>query len=515
MASGAGTLRSIAAGLRLGRWRALVHGAWQLLVTTKRRHGWRGLFARLRRHAFRWPGILRALAHTARADAPAIDRGADARHALPPPRLHPELGGPAEIIDAAVSVVIPVLNGGIELELLIRRLLDQRGVRSIEVVVVDSGSTDGSVQRAREAGARVIELAPQDFSHSHARNLGADHAGGDHLLFMVQDAYPIGELWVHGLLRYLLDHREQGVVAASCAEYCRSDSDAMYDCMIDTHYRYLGCRDRDRVGAHVGDDHTSLRTMGQLSDVACILPRELFQRFRYRGKYAEDMDLGIRLIQAGHRIAMLASVKVIHSHRRPAWYFLKRAFVDVVFLVDLFDDFDVPPCTSIDGLVTGMRVVAEHAGRWCADLAALPDGAAIGEVLGGWIAAAHRWALVPAGGELASLGDPRVQDFVEQLWRAAPPMRGAAPSAQHTAQARRFVEEFIGRIDHFNRFASPLYDGADHRLRAEFAAAVRIAFASAVGATLAHWHLERRAAATDDPERRWSQQVFDQLTAGV
>ena len=30
---------------------------------------------------------------------------------------------------------------------------------------------------------------------------------------MVQDAYPIGDWWLHGLLRYLLDHQDQGLVA--------------------------------------------------------------------------------------------------------------------------------------------------------------------------------------------------------------------------------------------------------------------------------------------------------------
>ena len=120
-------------------------------------------------------------------------------------------------------MVIPTLNAGPEFRPLLRKLFGQRGVREVEVVVVDSGSKDGTVELAREHGAVVVEIPPSEFSHSHARNLGARAAGGDWLLFMVQDAYPIGELWMHGMASYLRDHAAQGVVAASCAEFSRSE----------------------------------------------------------------------------------------------------------------------------------------------------------------------------------------------------------------------------------------------------------------------------------------------------
>ena len=38
----------------------------------------------------------------------------------------------------------------------------------------------------------------------------------------------------------------------------------MYDSMINTHYRFLGCLEYDRIGEYQGDDHMSLRSLGQL-----------------------------------------------------------------------------------------------------------------------------------------------------------------------------------------------------------------------------------------------------------
>jgi glycosyltransferase involved in cell wall biosynthesis len=503
--------RAIAWG-RSGRAGVLWRNGWQACRTEVRRKGLLGFL----RRAPRYLRDARRHARTLSADVPAPGANPFAAAAVRPTapvRLHPEIRGTDELIDTSVSVVIPTLNGGVELDWLVRKLLAQRAVRAIEVVIVDSGSTDGSHERARAAGARVIEIPPSEFSHSHARNLGARHATGEHLLFMVQDAYPIGELWLYGMLRYLIDHRPEGVVAASCAEYSRSDSDAMYDCMINTHYRFLGCLEADRIGRHTGDDHMSLRSMGQLSDVACLIPRELFLRHGgYRGDYAEDLDLGMRLIRAGHRIAMLASVKVVHSHNRPAWYYLKRSFVDVIFLVGLFDDFHWPACESLPGFAAGVRQLAHMLSDWLPRLAELPDGEPMSEVITRWIAQVRQQPLTGEGSEVA-LGDARVDEFVRRLLAgvAAPAMRGAAAQAE----AQRLLDSFIARLDHFNQYAQHVYGGADERLRRECADAVRKTFAATLGAALAYLWLDRSRRTAEDIERQWIGRLHDELKAGV
>jgi O-antigen biosynthesis protein len=502
-----------AAWLRSGRAGVLARNGWQACRTEVRR---KGLFGFLRR-APRYLGDARRHARTLSIDVPApganpFAAAAAARPAAPV-RLHPEIRGTDEVIDTSVSIVIPTLNGGIELDWLVRKLLSQRAVRAVEVVIVDSGSTDGSHERARAAGARVIEIPPSEFSHSHARNLGARHATGEHLLFMVQDAYPIGELWLYGMLRYLIDHRPQGVVAASCAEYSRSDSDAMYDSMINTHYRFLGCLEADRIGRHTGDDHMSLRSMGQLSDVACLIPRELFMRQGgYRGDYAEDLDLGMRLIRGGHRIAMLASVKVVHSHNRPAWYYLKRSFVDVIFLVGLFDDFHWPECESLPGFAAGVRQLADMLSRWLPTLAGEGDGQPVSQAITHWIGRARQQSLTGQGSVIA-LGDARVDEFLQRLLAgvAMPSVQGAAARAE----AQRLLDSFIARLDHFNQYAQHVYGGADERLRRECADAVRKTFASTLGAALAYLWLDRRRRPEDDAERQWVARLHDELKAGV
>jgi O-antigen biosynthesis protein len=425
--------------------------------------------------------------------------------------LHPDIEGAVEVLDLQASVVIPTLNAGPEFAWLLRKLRSQRAVRSIEIVVVDSGSRDGTVELARKAGATVVEITPAEFTHSHARNVGAQAASGDYLLFMVQDAFPIGEHWLHAMLRILRDPAHAKLAAVSCSEYSRSDSDLMYDAMIDTHYRFLGCLEQDRFGSHSGDDHMSLRSQGQLSDVACLIGRELFLQYRYQGDYAEDLNLGIRLIKDGWQVGMLASVKVVHSHNRPAYYYLKRSFVDVEFLVGMFDDFTYPACESLPGLVAGIVSAATRVSGWLPQLESDRDAPLTAQQLA---ATMERWRTelnTPVSGEAIALGDARLEAYIRELSSRQP--ANAVHDPARLAAARRFADSFASRLSHFVQFALQIHDPQDPVPTQEVAAAVRKTFAATAGSELAFYCLgQRKPGARGEP---FARVIHSELAAGV
>jgi hypothetical protein len=330
---------------------------------------------------------------------------------------------------------------------------------------------------------------------------------------MVQDAYPIGSYWMYGMLRYLLDHADQGLVAASCAEYSRSDSDMMYDSMINTHYRFLGCLYYDRIGQYSGDDHMSLRSRGQLSDVSCLISRECFQQFRYRGNYAEDLDLGIRLIKSGKRVAMMASVKVIHSHNRPAYYYLKRSFVDVVFLVGLFDDFSYPHCESLPGLLAGIESTAATISEWLLELETDCSSHTLSVQLDIWIRHSRRTPSMLQKKGSIRLGDEQLNTFISDMTSRYLGTEAAVSGSVALGEARHFSDSFLARLDHFNKFAVEVYGQQDAVLQQELGDVVRKTFASAVGSALAFYWLDHKK--IDDPAYVTAQFMHNELTAGV
>jgi rhamnosyltransferase len=111
-----------------------------------------------------------------------------------------------------VTVAIPVRNGGALLAETLAAVRAQKLDRPIELLVADSGSTDGSADRARDAGARVIDVDPTEFSHGGTRNLLARSAAGTHVAFLTQDAVPAGESWLEHLLAGFAEDERVGLV---------------------------------------------------------------------------------------------------------------------------------------------------------------------------------------------------------------------------------------------------------------------------------------------------------------
>ena len=451
-----------------------------------RRHGVTGFARRLPhflRHARTYVALLTSPLPEAKANA--FSAQAPSVQAL---RLHPDLTDVTAPIDASISVVIPTYNAGTEFKWLLRKLMTQRGLENLEVVVVDSGSTDNTVLWAKEAGCRVVEITQAEFTHSHARNLGAANASSDYVLFMVQDAYPVGDYWAYGMLRYLLDHAGSGLVAASCSEYPRSDSDIMYDAMINVHYRFLGCHEQDRIGDFQGSDHMALRSRGQLSDVACLISRKMFGEYGYQGDYAEDLDLGIRLIKDGHKVAMLASVKVVHSHNRAAFYYLKRSYVDVIFLVGMFKDFTFPPVESVPGLLAGIVSGASHVSALLPSLEDAAPGLLLSDVLANWIAVCKVRCQVLKLDGVSTLGDARLDSYIDGL---AQRLNAADLDSLARDQAQRFIDTFFARLEHFNTFAAAVYGPHDAGLREALQHVVRKTFAASAGSALGFMYMDK------------------------
>lgn len=236
----------------------------------------------------------------------------------------------SEQINKRVSIVIPTKNAGIDFDYILEKIKHQKGIAEIELIVVDSGSTDETVDIAKRYGASVYKIEPREFNHGATRNYGAEKATGDYILFLVQDAIPIGEYWLHDLTEIL--EKDQGIAAATCRQVPRNDADLFACFSMSYHYEALDL-ERSKITSHKkGFDklsHIDKRKLCMLDDVCCIFSKEYFNRFKFKEiQFAEDLELGIRLLCGGYKLAFLDSVGVVHSHNRNPAYFLRRSYLD-------------------------------------------------------------------------------------------------------------------------------------------------------------------------------------------
>jgi len=245
--------------------------------------------------------------------------------------------------DTTISVVIPVKNAGDDFQNLLSLIKHQKGFKNVEIIVVDSGSTDNSLEIASEFRANIIKILPEEFSHSYARNLGAKHASGDYVLFTVQDALPTSDLWLYELFSVIKDNE---VVAVSCVELPREDADLFYKAITWCHNNFMELDKQGRVMCKPEiENHLTLQKNAQLINIACLISRNVFMKYGFRGSYAEDLDLGIRLIRDDYKLAIISSTKIIHSHTRPAYYYLRVGYVEHLHLSELLPNY---PQSALD-----------------------------------------------------------------------------------------------------------------------------------------------------------------------
>jgi len=213
----------------------------------------------------------------------------------------------------SVSVIVPVKDGGP----LLHRVLD--GVRSqheVELIVIDSGSMDGSQAVARAAGAELIEIQPEEFGHGRTRNLGADRSSGELICFLTQDAVPEGG-WLDAYLEAFTLHDHVGAAFGPHLPF--EDTSPMIAREL-TEF-FAGFSPDGRPVLHRGGDLTFL------SNVNACYSRACWAEIRFPDiAYAEDQAFGRAMLEAGWVKVFHPEAAVRHAHNYGPIRFMRRYF---------------------------------------------------------------------------------------------------------------------------------------------------------------------------------------------
>lgn len=243
-----------------------------------------------------------------------------------------------------VSIVLVTRNGGEALAATLDAIARQRTNFAYEIVAVDSGSVDGTLPLLRRFARDVVSIPPASFNHGLTRNLGIEHARGELVVLLVQDALPVTEHWLAALTAPLIAHDD--VAGAFCRQQPRPDATALA-----RHYleKWVAASPTSRSVKLAGADELDrLDPFARLElcafdNVCSCIRRSVWQRIPFpEVPIGEDLAWGRMALAAGHRLDYVADAVVLHSHDRSARYEFVRTYVLHRELAQLFGLRTIP-----------------------------------------------------------------------------------------------------------------------------------------------------------------------------
>lgn len=196
----------------------------------------------------------------------------------------------------------------------LKMLADQDFDGEIELIAIDSGSTDGSLEQIQAANpAKLIQIKPGEYIPGVVMNRGAREASHDWIVYLNADATPVGRNWLTELLRPCLAAKKFG--AGFSRQVPRPDCEAVF------------AHDYDRC---FGPRRESASWDHFFSMVSSVTHRSVLEAepFREDLQYAEDDEWTRRLKAAGYEIVFAENSVAMHSHNYTLPQCYKRAFGD-------------------------------------------------------------------------------------------------------------------------------------------------------------------------------------------
>ena len=218
-----------------------------------------------------------------------------------------------------VSIVMPTYQGAAYLKETLAAVNSQEFAPGFEIVAIDSSSSDGTPKLLREAGARVYSISQAEFGHGKTRNFGVREARGDIIVFLSQDALPVGRDWLQQLVEAVEDPR---VGAAFARQLPRPNATPLERYFHNSIYPAKGSVTRLRRGQTLSVSHVFF------SNVCSAARREVCLRFPFDESVimSEDQLFSRDLLQNGLSIVYAPQARVVHSHHYDLRALFKRNF---------------------------------------------------------------------------------------------------------------------------------------------------------------------------------------------
>lgn len=201
------------------------------------------------------------------------------------------------VADPTVSIIIRCYNEERHIRRLLEALLAQDR-KDYEIIIVDSGSTDRTLDIVRDYEVRILRIAPEDFSFGHALNVGCRNARGRFLVFVSAHVYPTTTTWLDHLISLFAESR----IALVYGKQRGNEVTGYFE---------------HRIFQKLYPDFSVSKKQDPFCNNACAaIRRELWEKYPYDEELTglEDIAWAKRIVGAGYYLAYCAEAEIVHVH---------------------------------------------------------------------------------------------------------------------------------------------------------------------------------------------------------
>ena len=208
-----------------------------------------------------------------------------------------------------ISIVIRTLNEERYLGELLQGIKNQKSEFNHEVILIDSGSTDKTLNIAQEFSCRILHISRDEFSFGRSLNRACDVALGKYLVFVSGHCIPYNEHWLQNLVQPL---------SVGTVQYC-------YGRQLGGPHTYWS---ESQIFAKYFPAFSQIPQVGYYCNNAnSAILADIWSRYRFDEDLTglEDMHLAKKLVLDAGLLGYVANASVYHLHHE-SWAQVQRRF---------------------------------------------------------------------------------------------------------------------------------------------------------------------------------------------